>query len=614
MEFRKDINGLRALAVIAVVLFHFNPTLIPGGFAGVDVFFVISGFLMTSIIFRGIEQDNFSLIKFYIARANRIIPALTVLCFTLLLLGWFSTFDVVFAKMSEHILASISFISNFTYWQESGYFKAVAHQKWLLHTWSLSAEWQFYLIYPLLLVVMRKFLTLQAIKIAILIMVFVSFIASAILTYQWPDPSYYLLHTRAWEMLLGGVAYLYPIAIKTNTKKKVEYCGLLLIFTSYFLISQDNAWPGYLAIFPVLGTFLIIQAQSNHSFLSNNIIYQKIGTWSYSIYLWHWPLVVYMNAYMDINALNITLMIILSIILGMFSHLFIEQKLKGKKAVILWFITLGLSSIVYINAGHFEIREKSQDPGNQILSTYKKYKLDPTRLYNDCNTASQMNRTGKMRVAERCISSETGGLFLWGDSHVATISTGLRYEMKKGTPLSLLSSNSCAPSFVMKRPLPDNRDMGCNYSNEFAYKSILKSKPSTVIMATRFKHELFDWEDTINTLHKMGVEKVIVVGPLPQWQPSLPLVYARRHIGEEFIVDSGFDYSLIKSNQFLVDLHKKNKNFIFINMLDNLCSYTQNNELSCRAKVDDDLVAFDYGHLTVEASKFIAKNYVVPLL
>ena len=165
MQFRKDINGLRAIAVIGVVLFHFNPSWMPGGFAGVDVFFVISGFLMTKIIFRGLEQDSFSVLKFYVARANRIIPALSLLCLVLLSVGWLFLSPLEYRALGKHIVSSITFISNIIYWTESGYFDAASQGKWLLHTWSLSLEWQFYIIYPLILVAMKQFLSLKIMKV-----------------------------------------------------------------------------------------------------------------------------------------------------------------------------------------------------------------------------------------------------------------------------------------------------------------------------------------------------------------------------------------------------------------------------------------------------------------
>ncbi|MEF1337667.1 acyltransferase, partial [Vibrio rotiferianus] len=141
MNFRSDINGLRAIAVISVVLFHFNPEILPGGFAGVDVFFVISGFLMTSIIFRGLENSNLSIVNFYISRANRIIPALAILCLVIMIFGWFYLTPLDFKTLGKHVSGSIRFISNSMYLKESGYFDVSANSKWLLHTWSLSVEW-----------------------------------------------------------------------------------------------------------------------------------------------------------------------------------------------------------------------------------------------------------------------------------------------------------------------------------------------------------------------------------------------------------------------------------------------------------------------------------------
>lgn len=324
MRFRKDINGLRAFAVIAVVLFHFNSSWMPGGFAGVDVFFVISGFLMTGIIFRGIEQENLSILKFYIARANRIIPALALLCLVLLVFGWFFLTPVEYRALGKHAASSVSFLSNFVYWTEAGYFDPASHEKWLLHTWSLSVEWQFYIIYPLILVAMRKFMSVKTMKLMLITGTILGFIYCAFASYKWPNASYYLLPTRAWEMTIGGVAYLYPFTLQENRKKLVEWTGLALVVGSYFLISAENAWPGYLALFPVVGSFLIIQAQRNDSIITGNVIFQKIGSWSYSIYLWHWPLVVIIYTF-SFPEYYIYIGMALSVLLGFLSYKYIEK-------------------------------------------------------------------------------------------------------------------------------------------------------------------------------------------------------------------------------------------------------------------------------------------------
>ena len=330
MLFRDDINGLRAIAVIAVVLFHFNPAILPGGFAGVDVFFVISGYLMTGIIFKGLESNSFSVLQFYIARANRIIPALFVLCFTLLAFGWFYLTPMDYKELGQHVASSMMFISNINYWFNSGYFDTSSQSKWLLHTWSLSVEWQFYIFYPIALVLLKKFLPFNTLKYLILSFTILGFLLCIVTTINWPNAAFYLLHSRAWEMLFGGVAFLFPLSLKnTNIKKVLELLGFSLILITYIFISEDNIWPGYFSLMPVLGTYLVIQSNRSDSFLTGNLLFQKIGKWSYSIYLWHWPLVVIIYSY-SLTESWIYLGVITSIFLGYLSNRYIES-IKFKK-------------------------------------------------------------------------------------------------------------------------------------------------------------------------------------------------------------------------------------------------------------------------------------------
>ncbi len=323
-NFRYDINGLRAIAVLVVVIFHFLPAYLTGGFVGVDVFFVISGFLMTSIIFNGLQNDKFNLFKFYVARANRIIPALGVLCFILLVIGWFSLPPIEYKSLGKHVAGSLSFLSNIFYWKESGYFDTSSHEKWLLHTWSLSVEWQFYIIYPIILLILNNFFKISKIKILILISFTGLFLLNILLTLKSPTSAYFLLPSRVWEMLLGGIAFLYPISLKNNQSKILSVIGILLIFTSCFFISSNNSWPGYLALIPTIGAYFILVANNQESIISTNFFFQKIGLWSYSIYLWHWPIVVIGYYY---NVENWFLYgIPLSILLGFLSYKLIESK------------------------------------------------------------------------------------------------------------------------------------------------------------------------------------------------------------------------------------------------------------------------------------------------
>ncbi|QCZ92158.1 acyltransferase family protein [Salinimonas iocasae] len=335
MNFRYDINGLRAIAVIAVVIFHFDPSWLPGGFAGVDVFFVISGFLMTSIIFRGFEKSSFSLIKFYIARANRIIPALAMLCLTVVLAGWFLLFPEEYEALGKHAASSITFISNFVYWQEAGYFDAASHEKWLLHTWSLAVEWQFYLIYPLILLALKPLLGIDKLRHGVLVMTLALLIFSISTSALWPSASYYLLATRSWELLAGGLVFLYPVKLHKNAARVVAWTGILLIGLAYAIVDATYAWPGTWAIVPVLGTAMVIMAGVQNSWLTNNWLFQPLGRWSYSIYLWHWPLVVFGYRY-DIAYWWVA-GIILSVVFGFLSYRFIEnirwQRIESLTAV-----------------------------------------------------------------------------------------------------------------------------------------------------------------------------------------------------------------------------------------------------------------------------------------
>lgn len=332
-NFRYDINGLRAYAVAFVVLFHFGIGGFSAGFIGVDIFFVISGFLMTKIIVTGLEKNNFSFLKFYLARANRIIPALVFLCVAIALIGWFTLTPHELRDYGKHAFASLGFLSNIQYYREAGYFDAASHEKLLLHTWSLSVEWQFYILLPIFLfLVYRISKNIKILKISYVALFIASLCLSIILTPKYPTAAFYLLPTRAWEMLAGGLIFLF--FDKNNFTKKISYLleisGFFLIIISVYLFSVNTSWPSYNALIPVLGSFLILLASNQNSILTNNKIAQFLGNSSYSIYLWHWPIVFYL-AYLrkSDQVVYIALAIPLSIFLGWLSYRFIETTSKN---------------------------------------------------------------------------------------------------------------------------------------------------------------------------------------------------------------------------------------------------------------------------------------------
>lgn len=450
MKFRTDINGLRALAVIAVVLFHFNPpwVRIPGGFAGVDVFFVISGFLMTSIIFRGLANNNFSIIKFYIARANRIIPPLMMVCSVLLLLGWFYLTPVDYRTLGKHIAGSSGFISNIFYFKESGYFDAASHEKWLLHTWSLSVEWQFYIIYPVVLVCLKKAFSVNNIKKILLIITGIGFLFNLYISYQDPTYAYFLLPARGWEMMLGGLAYLYPIKLNEKNKKYCQWLGVMLIIAAYSTMGEKDMWPGYLALMPVEGAFLIIMANRPYSFFDHPIL-QRVGTWSYSIYLWHWPLVV-IGYYLSLPYFEF-IGIPLSVLLGYLSYTYIEnRKVSAKSTSILrqlitcmplWLIIIvgGVAAIVFKNNGFAVDRFPSSV--NNIVKEIK-----PTPNPVNCHIYSYQDPTKACEYYGNNIDWA-----VLGDSHAISISYALAHRLKETDQgLKQFSFAGCIPSYKQK--------------------------------------------------------------------------------------------------------------------------------------------------------------------
>ncbi|MDN3718007.1 acyltransferase family protein [Vibrio breoganii] len=432
MSFRYDINGLRAIAVIAVVLFHFNPSWVPGGFAGVDVFFVISGFLMTGIIFRGLENDNFNLFKFYVARANRIIPALTALCIVLMVFGWLYLMPLDYKALGKHVASSLGFFSNVIYWRESGYFDAASHEKWLLHTWSLSVEWQFYIIYPVVLIVLKRFMSLEILKRVIVVGAILGFVASIIATMKWPNPAYYLLPTRAWEMMMGGVAFLYPWNVSETKKKTAEVVGLLLILGSYFFITSKTSWPGHFALIPVLGSYLVIVANNQSSIITNNAIFQSLGKWSYSIYLWHWPVVV---LWFDLSLpeVMIYIFLIFSLLLGVASFYFVEN-VKIRHIYKVSLLIVALSTIIFKSNGYAYQVEKHVFNAQNIDVRGKDYGQYTHRKMDEMRGKNFNSEKNNMLVIGDSMSGDFINILSYLDVENNFDLSALKVDAKCGVP------------------------------------------------------------------------------------------------------------------------------------------------------------------------------------
>lgn len=334
--FRNDINGLRAWAVIAVVLYHFRISGFDGGFVGVDVFFVISGFLMTGIIVRALEKGADAnpvafLWKFFLARAKRIWPALIVLCAVLLLLGWFLIPAKDLNILAEQARSAILFISNIKFWREAGYFSAAAPTIWLLHTWSLSVEWQFYIFLPVaMLAIWKIFPSRRAMLWLLVLMGSASLALCMVWVLKKPGTAFFMLPTRAWEMVAGGLVALAvqrPPA-SSSVRRALEWTGLALIAFS-ILTFGHMIWPSWPALVPVIGTVMVLLAAQENSVLTNWMPLRWIGARSYSIYLWHWPLVVAPNFLgAPPSPMEVAAGLLLTLLLGHLSYELVETRLR----------------------------------------------------------------------------------------------------------------------------------------------------------------------------------------------------------------------------------------------------------------------------------------------
>ncbi|MFM9890557.1 MAG: acyltransferase family protein [Rickettsiales bacterium] len=296
--YRADIDGLRAVAVLAVLIFHANAEWLPGGFVGVDIFFVISGFLITGILLREMQGGHYSIRQFYIRRIRRIFPALIAVLLTTLVLGWFLLVPDEFKKLGHDIIAATGFYANVQFWQQAGYFDITAERKPLLHLWSLGVEEQFYILWPLIIGLCLRFR--RALLPLMLAVTAISLGLALWRSAAHPTSSFYLPHTRFWELMLGGLlAYAEPwMTRRTLVGWKRELsacCGMLLIMLAAAMFTKLDAYPSWRALLPVVGTILLLATPG--SFLHRHALSGRmmvgIGLISYPLYLWHWPLLAY---------------------------------------------------------------------------------------------------------------------------------------------------------------------------------------------------------------------------------------------------------------------------------------------------------------------------------
>ncbi len=335
-KYRPDIDGLRAIAVLSVVVFHAFPEWIPGGFIGVDIFFVISGYLISTIIFENIDKGNFSFPDFYSRRIRRIFPALLLVLTSCYLVGWFTLLADEYMQLGKHMVGGAIFISNFFLWNESGYFDNIADTKPLLHLWSLGIEEQFYIVWPVLLWLTWKrranFLTIT------LLIALISFVINIATVYTNPVAAFYSPLSRFWELLIGASLAYIVLDEKDlanhwgKSSDSISIIGLSLFIIGVVLLSKSSIFPGWWALLPTLGGAFLIFAGPN-AWVNRNILSNRILVWlgliSFPLYLWHWPLLSF--AHIIQNNVSVGLrffLVVASIGLAWLTYRFVESPIR----------------------------------------------------------------------------------------------------------------------------------------------------------------------------------------------------------------------------------------------------------------------------------------------
>lgn len=638
--YRPDIDGLRAIAVSSVLIFHAFPKFLPGGFIGVDIFFVISGFLISSILLKSINNQQFSIIDFYKRRILRIYPALIAVILFCLLIGWFLLFADEFSTLGKHVVGGAAFVSNLLLWSESSYFNPDAITKPLLHFWSLAVEEQFYIFWPLILWIIAKY-KINFLKVVSAI-ASVSFLMGIFYLYKKnPTAAFFSPLPRFWELMAGGaLAYisLFNSQLLKPFQNYRSWVGIFLIFSGFLLINESKAFPGFWAILPVFGAVLLISGNQD-SFVNKHLLSAKplvaLGLISYPLYLWHWPLLSFLQVIGgSVDPLHNALALVLALILATVTYWFIEKPLrynknKNRTALVLFIsmILMGIMGfIIMSNHGfkgygvrtiekteYLDFFENSKPQWNYFkkINRAEKYRYECDFYDLAADQAGHRSVVPLEKIAPACYTRDltfSKSILIWGDSHAQMLSFGVKTTIPADWQLLQVASSGCRPAIV-KTP---SKSFYCNQSNWFALETIRNSKPNVVLIAQKSGHDAEKMHVIEAYLKDIGVDKIVFTGPTPEWTPSLPRVVAG------LLWDTkgarswrGLDTRVKAENDALVHTLNNYPDIHFVNLFDNLCNYE-----GCLIYLNDNrkegIMSYDYGHLTPLASQYVVQNMLLP--
>ena len=626
--YRADIDGLRAIAVLSVVLYHAGLPGFSGGFVGVDIFFVISGYLISGIIWRERGRGQFSLADFYARRIRRIFPALCTVLAASAVAGWFLLIPTDLAAVGKSLNATALFYSNFQLLKEVGYFDAPAMDKPLLHTWSLSVEEQFYAVWPLLLLAMARFLPARRVLPVLLMLAAVSLVLAQLKLAAHPKDAFYVSYYRMWELMTGAaLAIASPFVLRQRLRAFMATVGLAAIAFPVFFYDSTTPFPGLTALAPCLGAAFVIAAGSSPNRISSILgigPIRFVGLISYSLYLIHWPLLSFAHLYLN-DVLNLPeriVIVVLSVFLAYLSWRFIEMPFRvpassqGKTFFrgALAAGVLCVAGVAFTSTAGFPSRVSDKVLSAEAL---------PAKGYSDFAAFCRPVAVEGLHGGSACVlgdpNKKTYDFVLWGDSHahhyVPAIAALAQANNASGI---LFAYSSCGP--LLEWGTPNCRDFNKSVLDWVTTHNSLR----TVILASRWVNFSREFEHSLNQkdfgnllsgamarLSKLPVSTV-VLGQVPEFRQNVSLCIAR---AEFYHRDPGSCSTASTEDirkryqpteQYFAALQGR-YSFTVVNPLGAFCDATW-----CHAIDQDKVFMRDESHLTVAGALHLLPYLAIP--
>jgi peptidoglycan/LPS O-acetylase OafA/YrhL len=612
MKYRAEIDGLRALAVLPVILFHAGFEWFSGGFVGVDVFFVISGYLITTIIISEMAEGKFSIVNFYERRARRILPALFFVMLACLPFAWLWLTPSDLKDFGQSLVAVSTFSSNILFWWESGYFDTAAELKPLLHTWSLAVEEQYYILFPVFLMLTWR-LGIKTILILLSIVFLISLGVAVWGTQYAAHPkiisgAFFLLPTRGWELLIGVFAAFY---LKYNTHLKshtlnqmLSLLGFGMIAYSIIAFDKTTPFPSLYALIPTIGTGLLILCAVPKTFVHRLLSLKYIvgiGLISYSAYLWHQPLLAFARHRLlgDVSDSILILLCSASLLMAWLSWKFVEAPFRSNRKITRNAIFCGsfCSLIIFLIIGY--LTHKNININSEWSTAARQHQC---LLQSDEETQHSLS----------CYEDDSG-ILLWGDSHAGSLSIGLAESYSGRTPFTQLTQSGCPPILGLEVLI---HRKSCNQINQRILDDIKKSDYRKVILHAAWVH--YDYPMTaeklrekigftLNELQTIEGMQIVIIGNVPRWQ-SNPFQIAK--FESELREIKGIKYYrddlILDVDEIMLDLQKKYK-FRYFSPIRSVCIY-ENNIRYCPLSSKENLFYIDWGHLSRPGSKHVVSS------